>query len=89
MMPRRQYGGAYGVLASSRALAGSVGPLIGGLIGRYWDIRWVFIWTGVMTLIASAWAMFAVRSMEGAKSQEMPSQSPVVGDGTGEMPPPS
>jgi DHA1 family multidrug resistance protein-like MFS transporter len=89
MMPRRQYGGAYGVLASSRALAGSVGPLIGGLIGRYWDIRWVFVWTGVMTLIASAWAMFAVRPVEGAKSRDMPLESPVVGDGTGEMPRPS
>jgi len=88
-MPRRQYGGAYGVLASSRALAGSVGPLVGGLIGRYWDIRWVFIWTGLITLIASAWALFAIRPAQGAKSEELPAQSPVVGGETGEMPPPS
>jgi MFS family permease len=88
-MPRKQYGGAYGVLASSRALAGAVGPLLGGVIARYWDIRWVFIWTAITTLIASAWAVFAVRVTEEADSQELPAESPVVGDGTGEMPPPS
>jgi len=60
-MPRSKYGGAYGVLASARALAGSVGPVIGGMIGRYWDIRWVFIWTGILTLIAAVWAARAVR----------------------------
>ena len=60
-MPRSKYGGAYGVLASARALAGSVGPVIGGMIGRYWDIRWVFIWTGIMTLLASAWVASAVK----------------------------
>ena len=63
-MPRSQYGGAYGVLASARALAGSVGPIVGGMIGRYWDIRWVFVWVGMVTLVASVWAAFAVRPEE-------------------------
>ena len=59
-MPRSKYGGAYGVLASARALAGSVGPLIGGGLAAFAGIRWVFVWTGALTLIASLWAMRAV-----------------------------
>ena len=68
-MPRSKYGGAYGVLASARALAGSAGPIMGGMIGRYWDIRWVFVWVGMVTLIASAWAAFAVRPVEEGSEQ--------------------
>lgn len=60
-MPRARYGGAYGVLASSRALAGSVGPIIGGAMARYLDIRLVFVWTGLLTLIAAVWAAKTVR----------------------------
>ena len=59
-MPRSRYGGAYGVLASARALAGSVGPIIGGTLAAYVGIRWVFVWTGVLTLAASVWARWAV-----------------------------
>jgi MFS family permease len=60
-MPRSKYGGAYGVLASARSLAGSVGPLIGGSLAAFVGIRWVFVWTGVLTLAASLWAMGAVK----------------------------
>ncbi|MFB3879838.1 MAG: MFS transporter [Armatimonadota bacterium] len=60
-MPRSRYGGAYGVLASARALAGSVGPIIGGTLAAYVGIRWVFIWTGALTLAASLWARWAIR----------------------------
>ena len=81
-MPRARYGGAYGVLASARALAGSVGPIIGGMIGRYWDIRWVFIWTGAMTLIASAWAAFAIRSGEDGEGSEEGHRPPMGEAGT-------
>ncbi len=63
-MPRSKYGGAYGVLASARALSGSVGPLIGGGLAAFVGIRWVFVWTGALTLLASLWAMGAVK--EGA-----------------------
>ncbi len=60
-MPRERYGGAYGVLASARSLAGSVGPVIGGSLAAFVGIRWVFIWTGLLTLTASVWARWAVR----------------------------
>jgi DHA1 family multidrug resistance protein-like MFS transporter len=60
-MPRERYGGAYGVLASARALAGSIGPIVGGSLAAFVGIRWVFVWTGVLTLVASAWAAKAVR----------------------------
>ena len=60
-MPRSRYGGAYGVLASARALAGSVGPLLGGFLAAFADIRWVFAWTGLLTLLASFWARLAIQ----------------------------
>jgi MFS family permease len=60
-MPRSRYGGAYGLLASARALAGSVGPMIGGFLAASADIRWVFAWTGFLTLSASVWALWAIR----------------------------
>ncbi len=60
-MPRDKYGGAYGVLASARALAGSVGPVIGGAIGRYLDIRLVFLWVAAVTLVAAVWAAVVVK----------------------------
>jgi DHA1 family multidrug resistance protein-like MFS transporter len=60
-LPRTRYGGAYGVLASARALAGSVGPLIGGFIAAFAHIRWVFAWTGFLTVLASLWAWWAIR----------------------------
>ncbi len=60
-MPRERYGGAYGVLASARALAGSVGPIVGGSLAAFVGIRWVFVWTGILTIVASMWAAGAVQ----------------------------
>jgi len=59
-MPRSRYGGAYGVLASARALAGSIGPILGGTMAAFVGIRWVFVFTGLVTLVASAWASAAI-----------------------------
>jgi MFS family permease len=42
-------------------LAGSIGPLIGGFVAAFAHIRWVFAWTGVLTLLASGWAWWAIR----------------------------
>jgi len=71
-MPRARYGGAYGVLASARALAGSVGPIIGGSLAAFVGIRWVFVWTGIVTIMASVWATTAVKELpagsEGGRS---------------------
>jgi DHA1 family multidrug resistance protein-like MFS transporter len=60
-MPREQYGGAYGVLASARALAASVGPVIGAGLAAFVGIRWVWVWTGALTLAASLWARWAIK----------------------------
>jgi MFS transporter, DHA1 family, multidrug resistance protein len=60
-MPRSRYGGAYGVLASARSLAGGVGALIGGNIAASTGIRWVFVWTGAVTLLSAAWAYRAIQ----------------------------
>jgi DHA1 family multidrug resistance protein-like MFS transporter len=64
-MPRSRYGGAYGVLASARSLAASVGPLIGGSLAAFVGIRWVFAWTGALLLVSSLWATRAVQEPEG------------------------
>jgi len=63
-MPRERFGGAYGVLGSARALASSVAPVLGGLLAAFVGIRWVFVWTGVMTMLAAAWAAVAVKQPE-------------------------
>ncbi|UCH33675.1 MAG: MFS transporter [Armatimonadota bacterium] len=68
-MPRSRYGGAYGVLASARALAGSVGPLVGGTMAAFVGIRWVFVWTGLLTIVAALWATAAVREGERAPTE--------------------
>ncbi len=68
-IPRSRYGGAYGVLASARSLAASVGPLFGGGMGGFGLIRWVFVWTGMLTIFASAWAAAAVKEPP-AESEE-------------------
>jgi len=60
-MPRERYGGAYGVLASARSLAASIGPLIGSSLAALGNIRWVFLWTGMLTISAGLWAQWAVR----------------------------
>jgi len=71
-MPRRQYGGAYGVLASARALAASIGPLLGGSLAAFVGIRWVFVWTGSLTVIAAIWASHAIQEPHGAAAQPEP-----------------
>ncbi len=63
-MPPERYGGAYGVLASSRALAGAIGPIVGGMLAAFVGIRYVFIWTGILTLLASAWAASVMRGQD-------------------------
>ena len=52
---------AYGVLASARALAGSVGPIVGGSMGRFVGLPWVFVWAGAMTLVGAVLAATLVR----------------------------
>jgi DHA1 family multidrug resistance protein-like MFS transporter len=69
-IPRSKYGGAYGVLASARALAGAAGPLFGGGMGGLGLIRWVFVWTGLLTLLAALWAAAAVKEPSGPAASE-------------------
>jgi DHA1 family multidrug resistance protein-like MFS transporter len=69
-MHRSQFAGAYGVLGSARALAASVGPILGGSLAAFAGIRWVFVWTGVLTLMAAGWAALAVARTETAEARE-------------------
>ena len=71
-MPRSRYGGAYGVLASARSLAASLGPLIGGFTAAHLGIRWVFLWTGALTILAGVWAGLAVREGEEGTHDKTP-----------------
>jgi DHA1 family multidrug resistance protein-like MFS transporter len=73
-MPPSRYAGAYGVLASARSLAASIGPLIGSQLAAFGNIRWVFLWTGVLTMGAGLWAQWAVWEHEPEKVEGAPGE---------------
>lgn len=60
--PRRRVGWALGILSSSIATAGAIGPALGGLISSYaHNQRVLFITGGVMLLISTLPVMLLVR----------------------------
>jgi MFS transporter, DHA1 family, multidrug resistance protein len=50
--PRQRVVWALGVLSSSIALGGAVGPMVGGLAGALFGLRWIFLCGGVLLLLA-------------------------------------
>jgi hypothetical protein len=34
---------------------------VGGTLAAFVGIRYVFLWTGILTLLASGWAAFVIR----------------------------
>lgn len=51
--PRHRIGWALGVLTSSVALGGAIGPIVGGLAGAAFGLRLVFLAGGVLLLVAT------------------------------------
>jgi DHA1 family multidrug resistance protein-like MFS transporter len=59
-MPARQYGGAYGVLGSSRTLAFAIAPIVGGIVAAQFGIRVTFILCAALSLIAATWVQYGL-----------------------------
>jgi MFS transporter, DHA1 family, multidrug resistance protein len=61
--PRARVGWALGILSSSIAIGGAVGPLIGGLLAALIGVRHIFWVSGVMLLIATIPVVVIVREI--------------------------
>ncbi|MFQ6097816.1 MAG: MFS transporter [Armatimonadota bacterium] len=61
LMPARQYGGAYGVLGSSRTLAVAIGPLVGGVVAAHFGIRATFLLCAAFSFASAVWAHYGIR----------------------------
>ncbi|MHB8611646.1 MAG: MFS transporter [Candidatus Dormibacteraceae bacterium] len=59
--PRNRVGWALGVVISSVALGGAIGPVIGGLAGAVFGLRLVFLGGGVLLLLSTIPVLFIVR----------------------------
>ncbi len=62
--PRHRVGWALGVLTSSVALGGAVGPVVGGLAGAAFGLRIVFLAGGVLLLISTIPVFLVVKESE-------------------------
>jgi len=45
----------FGAMTSAQQIGAAVGPLIGGVIGTYMEIRYIFIFAGGLLIINSLW----------------------------------
>ncbi len=75
--PRPRVGWALGVLTSSVALGGAIGPVIGGFAGAVIGLRLVFLGGGILLLVSMIPVLFIVRESERRK-QEGPRPSPLA-----------
>ncbi len=62
--PRPRVGWALGVLTSSIALGGALGPVIGGLAGSAIGLRLVFLGGGILLMLSMVPVLFVVRESE-------------------------
>lgn len=60
LTPPARRGAVYGFTAAATSLGGSIGPLAGSGMTAAADIRYVFIVSGVLMLIAAGWVIHAV-----------------------------
>ena len=72
--PRPRVGWALGVLTSSIALGGAIGPVIGGFAGAAVGLRLVFLGGGILLMLSMIPVLFIVRESE-RRRQEGPRPS--------------
>jgi MFS family permease len=65
--PRPRVGWALGVLTSSVALGGAIGPVIGGFAGAAIGLRLVFLGGGILLMLSMVPVLFIVRESERRK----------------------
>lgn len=61
--PRARVGWALGVLGSSVAVGGAVGPLLGGVLASLVGLRWVFAGGGILVLASAVPVALVVREV--------------------------
>jgi DHA1 family multidrug resistance protein-like MFS transporter len=59
--PRHRVGWSLGVVTSAIALGSAIGPVVGGLAGAAFGLRWVFLGGGVLLLISTIPVFMIVR----------------------------
>ncbi|MGN7471194.1 MFS transporter [Brevibacillus sp. SAFN-007a] len=59
--PEKHVGYALGVMATSGATGGIVGPLVGGVVSHLWGNREAFLFSGCVVLVAALIATFLVK----------------------------
>ncbi|MDR7313806.1 MFS family permease [Brevibacillus nitrificans] len=59
--PEKHVGYALGVMATSGATGGIIGPLVGGVVSHMWGNREAFLFSGAVVLIAALIATFLVK----------------------------
>lgn len=62
LTPRQRRGAVYGFTAAATSLGGFLGPLGGAGLAATVDIRYVFLMTGALMLIAGFWVAHIIRS---------------------------
>src|SRR5258706_11690328 len=67
--PRPRVGWALGVLTSSVALGGAIGPVIGGFAGAAIGLRLVFLGGGILLMLSMIPVLFIVRESERRRSE--------------------
>lgn len=70
LTPSARRGAVYGFTAAATSLGGTVGPLIGSGMTAAFDIRYVFVVSGVLMLISASWVMYAIRPEHTSLSTE-------------------
>lgn len=62
LTPNQRRGAVYGFLAAATSVGGFVGPLGGAGLAAAVDIRYVFVVTGMLMLLAGAWVFHIIHS---------------------------
>lgn len=62
LTPTQRRGAVYGFLAAATSVGGFIGPLGGAGLAAAVDIRYVFVVTGLLMLLAGAWVFHIIRS---------------------------
>src|SRR5258706_2588558 len=76
--PRPRVGWALGVLTSSVALGGAIGPVIGGFAATAIGLRLVFLGGGILLMLSMVPVLFIVRENQRRKPGGAPPSAPAA-----------
>jgi DHA1 family multidrug resistance protein-like MFS transporter len=70
--PRNRVGWAMGILTSSIAVGGAVGPVAGGLLATFFGLRWIFVIGAVLLLVSAIPVWFFVQEAPVVRQETVP-----------------